>query len=408
MALNIEAFSETLRQLGPNRFCRFVERALDVERADQAACPAVNKTVYESPEEYGVIVFRYVVPRITWGQTEEVSQFLMVHHVPSLIADLNYGEVYARDWEHAERQGTAQAILRRCSGLHERNSLYYITNKDLGLTHATNVEQMGSVMPIGVACIDPLSIARSRDTYEELDSLLMGTLRQPGLLALEISESGQVVRPFVSCDVVAGIGKSDSFVLNVDSTPLVAPRLESVQGLQDVITLGSRERDIESFLKSHTDILLNQDYVSLRTQITLAPGTDRPDFFLERRDGFWDVLELKRPIDERLPPDPSDFAEALGASLKRAIGQCQKYLIRLESAAVRRKLWENHGIRLERPTVTLLIGREQYPQWHTDFLRTSFESRIVVRSFEEVLSDSKQRAAVLLSEMRQLSVLNRH
>jgi len=419
--LNSSNISEIIRTLSPGRFRRFIEGVLDIERRhyfsreEQDFSPKLSSFGLSKeeivPPDLRRSLLRYVNRSVSgWGYLRaEITNFILIHHVPSLIQDLDYVELFRRDLKELTRSTAAYKALR-ADASHENVAFYYGTNKDIPLHWRENAEgwtetlaaaESEAGLPFSIDCIDPYTIASTLDKFPENESLLLSTLNQPDGLSIETTESGISVRPFIACDVLSSVDSENGYVLNVDATPLAASRISALQGLEDILTLVPDERHIESFLIAHPDVLLGLDYLGFRAQVTIAPTGERPDFFLERVDGLWDVLELKKPM-------PALFLEQLNAYptiaryLEESVKQCVKYLRLLETNDARKRLLDK-GIRIEEPRVTLLVGRQQYPSSVVDLIHSSYDRRIIVRSYDELYVDCKRHAALVLSQMKDLA-----
>jgi len=417
VAFNTADFSEIVRTLSPSRFRRFMEGVLDIEQGYAHNPKDINgfgtAKYIGSTSELGFSSFRYVqTSHSGYGYLrDEISEFIITHHVPSFIADIEYLDILSRDlkaidWRHLKHGfGTFSYYPGNVA-------TYYGTNKDYGPQLKTDAEGWLSALAdafkeaginFAISCIDPYTIATRLEDYPDTEQVLLDVLNQPDGIVVEVAETGISVRPFVASDVLVSDGTPNAYVFNVDATPLATSRIESLEGLQDTLILAPDERHIESFLIAHPNILLGAKYAQLRTQITIAPTGERPDFFLERLDGLWEILELKRPMPAKLliedPASPPLIARYLEQSLK----QCIKYLRLLETVDVRNRLLRE-GIRIEQPRVTLLIGKQQYPQSMMDIVRSAYDDRITLLSFEELYENCKRQAAITLTQMKSLQM----
>jgi hypothetical protein len=395
-----------------------MEGALDIEKRyvepAESASFAVKKDEV-GPADLRLSLLRYVMPRVALGGIREsTTYFAILHHVPSLIAGLPYLEVLYHDLTEISQSPGFKVFMRDYLGPTGRDTNFYFgTNKDYAhhWQHDPSGwnEQLERVheevgIPTMFDCIDPHSIGKNLEQYPQTERVLTDVLRQPDGITVEISESGLQIRPFVTCDVLTAQSRRDAYVFNVDArTPLAAQRITSLEGLQDILSMTPDENRIESFLRDHPDVF-GKGYVDFRTQVTIAPTGERPDFFLERLDGLWDVLELKRPM----PPsrlfvgDPAGVPK-LAQYLEESLRQCIKYLRLLESKDSRNRL-SSLGIKIDEPRITLLIGRKQYPTSVVELVQHSYDKRITLRSFEELFDDCKRDAASILKEMKSLAV----
>lgn len=89
-----------------------------------------------------------------------------------------------------------------------------------------------------------------------------------------------------------------------------------------LLDVSKREAELHIFLREHTWIF-NPIYISAKSEARIG-FTSRSDFLLQRYDGFYDVMELKKSSD-------SIFNRGkLSAETKNAISQMIKYLFNTE------------------------------------------------------------------------------
>jgi len=400
-------FSENIRRLSPSRFRRFIGHALDIERGYPAANDSDVRRERLTKEE----AFGLPDPRFSWvdysswqraalGYQYIASQakFLIVHHVPRLIASRDYLEVL--------RDDLTQLSELRIS----YSSFHYITNKNLGnwrtdleafQREATSILKHANISRVG--CIDPYDLGAKLSEYPKMESALLEVLGEPDGIVIQVTNRAIQVRPFIASDVLWSRERAGAWVVNVDATPLLGERLSSLNGLRDVLTFQPDEPTINAFLMDHLSTLLRGKYVDIRTEITIAPTGERPDFFLERIDGLWEPMELKRPVPtETLFLQDSAGMLRLSRYLSHALSQCAGYLRLLDTREVRARLYGLHRMQIE-PRITLLIGRTQYPRAVKDYVERRVDHRIELLSFEELLEECTGLTATLVQEMRTLS-----
>ncbi len=414
-----ERFSEVVRQMSPSRFRHFVEGVIDFERRnrrteDWNVVPDLRVRREElTTQDCRFSCFAYkriITPEPGWSTTK-VSCFLAAHHVPSLVAGTEHATLFSRDMERLTQLSLYQELLD-IQKEYRISEFYYVTNKDFwrqwqgdaqGCREEYGRLQSSAGVSLSFDCIDPYSIANALDRYPEVEGILLETLtRQDGLI-VEFSPSDLCVRPFIAADVFPVCKTNDSYVLNVDATLLAEPRLSTLLGLKDILTLRPDERRIEAFLTASPSLFHDMGYMDFRTQVTIAETGERPDFFLERSDGLWDVLELKRPKPFRALVKQSGNMLEIARYLRMALKQCETYLRLLDSRTTKRRLAEHFGIRIDEPRVILLIGQEPYPPALLNTVRTEFHSRIRLQSFSELLKACKETAKRILEQMTAIS-----
>jgi len=417
--LTPKQFSSTLCHFGPSKFRRATEKMFDIERGDTntediaRAWGVTKDEVSCSDRQFTCLRYGRTVHGEYYGICNELSYFLIRHHIPSLTSDMEYLRLMTTDLRHLSKLDAYRALLNPPKpNRQDYAQYYYITNKDFwphwkhnedGWQEARQLALQAAGIEIDILCIDPYSMGRTVETYPEFQSTILQMSREPDGLAIHFSPNGVCVSPFGTSDAIPAENPNTFYSFNLDTLPLAREHTSALLGLQDILHLKPAERHISSFLIAHPELLLGDQYVQLRTEITIAATGERPDFFLERADGLWDILELKRPVSASFLVDQPDGIIQLSGYLAASLRQCDKYLRLLDTERVRHRLREKFGITIEYPTITLLIGTEQYPNTVVTQTKSIFNPRIQVRSFTELFQECSVRAA---RELRELQMLN--
>jgi len=413
------SFSEVARTLSPGRFRRFIERTLDFSEGYDSR-PYGYRTHLGVMKEDAVPpdIFRSILrytdlsPNYMTGETKSRTRlFVVTHHLPSLTSDMNFLDVLTMDLKELKRSSEYAVLLAEASKIRNGDLQYYFgTNKDYFPQWKDHQDEwrleLGRMraelnLPFTIDCIEPYTIGVNSIKEPESNSALFETLKQPDGIWIEITESGVNIRPFITADVMFSEPSGSAFVLNVDATPLAKERLTALEGLQDILTLEPAERRIEAFLEDHPEIFDSIGFVNMRPEVTIGPH-GRPDFLLEREDGLWEILELKRVRSFDLFVEGQDGPPTLARYLKESLDQCARYLRILDTEEIRNRLREA-GMPVGQPRVTLLIGRPQYPKSVLEFVKQKYGERIVLRSFEGLFEECKKKFAVLLRAMNDLA-----
>lgn len=121
-----------------------------------------------------------------------------------------------------------------------------------------------------------------------------------------------------------------------------------------------KELEIQKFLDSHPSFLRGLGYQNVYSQVVLAreDGSSlRPDYILEPVAGDWcDVVDIKLPY-VRTTVGRSD-RRALAAAVHEAAAQLREYRAYFEDPKHRRHVLERYGLRVYRPRMIVIIGRD--------------------------------------------------
>ena len=119
------------------------------------------------------------------------------------------------------------------------------------------------------------------------------------------------------------------------------------------------EHDLQLFFEEKPHLLAGTSYDRVVPHPILARderGPLIPDFMLEPRDGFADVLDLKLP-GVNLVTGRRDRVHPT-AHVSEAIAQVREYRAYFEDEAHRQAVRDRYGLKAYRPTVAILIGRD--------------------------------------------------
>jgi hypothetical protein len=120
----------------------------------------------------------------------------------------------------------------------------------------------------------------------------------------------------------------------------------------------------------------------------------RPDFILEPYQGDWcDILELKRPMPAIIVG--ANDRKSLSAAVHAVAAQLREYAAYFENPKYRRWVYERYGLKLYRPRLFALIGREPIGR-DTEAVRRSMTcyTDIEVVTFDELLTIAKRRILI--------------
>jgi hypothetical protein len=154
------------------------------------------------------------------------------------------------------------------------------------------------------------------------------------------------------------------------------------------------ERTIQEFFEAYPSFLCFGKYVELKSHPTLMFAEDSrriPDFFLERYDGFSDILEIKLP-DAGIVVG-TDNRKYFSSAVYRGLAQLKEYAGYFDDQSRRSDFEHKTQTKLLNPNLVLLIGR------NTDFgtlgarqyLQRSLERDVAILTYDDILESAKRR-----------------
>ncbi|MEV4621316.1 Shedu anti-phage system protein SduA domain-containing protein [Asanoa sp. NPDC049573] len=211
------------------------------------------------------------------------------------------------------------------------------------------------------------------DGYEVWENLRNGfpTLRRRPLTGESSGDGGRaeiVIEPGADELTVSLVGDDNlgvklptGEILRVDPRAYVAAGgvARAVDTLESLLAdPTTSELTYQRLLEENPEILLLDEYVEARPQISLTPNDSTliPDFLLRPvGHDLWDILELKRPSATVLTTRGGrpQFTREVAA----AVAQLRSYAEAVDDPAVRDRLEARYGIRMFRPQLHLVVGR---------------------------------------------------
>jgi hypothetical protein len=149
------------------------------------------------------------------------------------------------------------------------------------------------------------------------------------------------------------------------------------------------ERDYQAFLERE-HWMFGSQYVERVTDRTLVVG-DQQDFVLRTTDGFYDVIEIKRPQDEVSRFDPDHQNHFPSPTLAKALGQVLAYLSHLDTELA--NIRYRQGPNVYRSRAVIVLGRMSEDQEaERKFIRDLNASlaRVRVQTYTELLDGARQ------------------
>lgn len=160
---------------------------------------------------------------------------------------------------------------------------------------------------------------------------------------------------------------------------------------------GTKERHIQRFLELHPQFLRGLNYENIYPQIVLERDEDgplRPDFILEPfKDAFCDILDLKLP-SQNLFVGRKDRA-TLASALHEVAAQLREYAAYFEQEKYRKMVYEKYGLRLYKPRLIAIVGRDMKQLAKAEFRRalTQYDN-LQFMTFDELLRHTKRRMLI--------------
>ena len=155
-----------------------------------------------------------------------------------------------------------------------------------------------------------------------------------------------------------------------------------------------RELQIQRFLEGHPNFLRGLNYRNIYPQVVLereGQGPLKPDFILEPfADAFCDILDVKLP-SQKVVIGRKDRA-TLAAGLHEVAAQLREYAAYFEQDKYRRLVQQKYGLRLYRPRLIALVGRDMRQMSREQYRRamTCYEN-LQVMTFDELLKHARKR-----------------
>lgn len=226
----------------------------------------------------------------------------------------------------------------------------------------SRVETLRSIVDTQLGIAEPHSRADQRDLARVIRALdqITPELGDAMVTALKVGRPDDIRRiaKWLSRNTVGRQAASEALADRIESR--IADAREDVEEFRKLLDGDTREKDLQIFIEKHP-WLLGLEYVRVRSKRDLPRG--ELDFFVERHDGYQDLVELKRPRDKIIlcredgdgPHAASKYS--LGSSLSNALAQVQVYRDRLTRNEGSMDI--DYGIKnAGHPRVIIIIGRE--------------------------------------------------
>jgi hypothetical protein len=155
---------------------------------------------------------------------------------------------------------------------------------------------------------------------------------------------------------------------------------KALKKFQRLLATSQKEKDMQNFLKSNHWIFGPQ-YISAKSEQQIG-FRNRGDFLLERLDGFFDIVELKRC-------NANIFSgKSLSAISKNAISQMIRYLHKCDT------LYTQHYTELKmdilKPEGRIIIGRSDEEVEKNLRIHNAYLNRMSIQTYDQLLITAKQ------------------
>lgn len=159
----------------------------------------------------------------------------------------------------------------------------------------------------------------------------------------------------------------------------------------------TKERHLQKFLEVHPHFLTGLNYQNIYPQLVLERDGDgplKPDFFLEPfDDSFCDILDLKLPT-QKLIIGRKDRLD-LAAGLHEVAAQLREYAAYFEQEKYRRMVKEKYGLRVYRPRLIALVGRDMKQMVEPQLRRAMTQyDNLQFMTFDELVRHAKKRILI--------------
>ena len=236
-------------------------------------------------------------------------------------------------------------------------------------------ETLRRIVESQAGTIEPQPPADQHDLARVIRALdqITAELGEAMVTALSVGGADDIrrVAKWLSSNTVGRQAASEALADRIESR--IADARLDLEEFRQLLDGGTPEKKLQLFIEEHP-WLLGLEYVRVRPRRDVPRG--ELDFFLERHDGYQDLLELKRPGDKIIVcradgdgPHPAS-KYSLAPPLANALAQVQVYRDRLTRNEA--SLDIDYGIKnAGHPRVVIIIGRER------DLSRT--EKRILLQ-----------------------------
>jgi len=159
----------------------------------------------------------------------------------------------------------------------------------------------------------------------------------------------------------------------------------------------TREHDIQRFFEAHPNFLRGINYKHIYPQLVLQrdDGTRLiPDFILEPYDDEWcDILDIKLPR-QKILVGRKDRA-TLAAGIHKVAAQLREYSAYFEQDKYRRFVRQKYGLRVHRPRLIALVGRDLVQMDSTEVRRamTAYDG-LDVMTFDKLIRHARSRMLI--------------
>lgn len=156
-----------------------------------------------------------------------------------------------------------------------------------------------------------------------------------------------------------------------------------------LIQLDESEQKFQSFFEDNSSLFQALGYTRAIPHpviVSESLGDYIPDFLVQRNDGFWQILELKRPDTKVLKNNRR--RDTWYADMQTYISQCLDYIELLRDESVRSKFERRYGVTMHLGfPVTIVAGiSEQIDQLRAFRLLDRFKENISLVAFDQALA----------------------
>ncbi len=173
---------------------------------------------------------------------------------------------------------------------------------------------------------------------------------------------------------------------------------EEIQILESLINEpATREKDIQKFLENHPMFLKGLNYSNIYPQLVLQrdDGTSlRPDFILEPFDDGWcDILDIKLPSQSVIVGKKD--RSTLAAGIHAVSAQLREYAAYFEQERYCKWVREKYGLRLYRPRLIAIVGRDMRQMDTTEIRRAmTAYTDLQIMTFDQLIKHAESRLLI--------------
>ena len=172
---------------------------------------------------------------------------------------------------------------------------------------------------------------------------------------------------------------------------------EKTEALERLINKDDiNEYQLQTFLKSHPQFLLGNEWQALHTQVILeTEEAQETDFFMETVDSqFTDISDLKK-TNQKPIVNSKNHRGVFSSALTNALNQLREYRNYFDDRDKQREFHEKYGFNAFHPHISVIIGRshdfENYEKRMS--IQNAYKS-LKLLAYKDIINNAKRRQII--------------